>query len=245
MGTKKSFLFYYDWCDIFEPLSNEKKGELITAIIDFAKNEAEPGFSDLALQIAFNVIRNTVKRDVEKYNERCLKNAENIRKRWQKNTNEYERIRMDTNYTDKDKDKDTDTDKDKDKDKDKDTDTDTDTDKDNISFSSKTACVYSDDFLIFWSAYPKKVGKGEAFKQWKKARLSTRDKKDIITALDWQKKTDRWRSSNGRYVPNPATYISQRRWEDEPCENNGADITNPDRYNEGDVLPDFIMRGDY
>ena len=80
MGTKKSFLFYYDWCDIFEPLSNEKKGELITAIIDFFKNEEEPEFSDLALQIAFNVTRNTIKRDVEKYNERCLKNSENGKK---------------------------------------------------------------------------------------------------------------------------------------------------------------------
>lgn len=234
MGIKKSFLFYYDWCDIFEPLDNEKKGELITAIIDFVKSEKEPEFSDLALKIAFNVIRNTINRDVEKYNERCLKNAENIKKRWKKNTNEYDCIGMNTNYTDKDKKNDNDNDNDIDTDKDN-----------NISFSTKTVCAYSEDFLIFWKEYPKKVGKGEAFKQWKKAKLSEGDKKDISVALKWQKKSDRWRSSNGRYIPNPATYISQRRWEDEPCENNSADITNPDRYNEGDTLPDFIMKGEF
>lgn len=236
MGTKKSFLFYYDWENIFEPLDNEKKGELITAIIDFVKSENEPEFSDLALKIAFNVIRNTIKRDVEKYNERCLKNAENIKKRWKKNTNEYDCIGMNTNYTDKDNDKKNDNDNDKDNDND---------DDNNISFSAKTVCAYSEDFLIFWKEYPKKVGKGEAFKQWKKAKLSEGDKKDISVALKWQKKSDRWRSSNGRYIPNPATYISQRRWEDEPCENNSADITNPDRYNEGDTLPDFIMKGEF
>lgn len=234
MGIKKSFLFYYDWCDIFEPLDNEKKGELITAIIDFVKSEKEPEFSDLALKIAFNVIRNTINRDVEKYNERCLKNAENIKKRWKKNTNEYDCIGMNTNYTDKDKKNDNDNDNDIDTDKDN-----------NISFSTKTVCAYSEDFLIFWKEYPKKVGKGEAFKQWKKAKLSEGNKKDISVALKWQKKSDRWRSSNGRYIPNPATYISQRRWEDEPCENNSADITNPDRYNEGDTLPDFIMKGEF
>ena len=235
MGIKKSFLFYYDWCDIFEPLDNEKKGELITAIIDFVKSEKEPEFSDLALKIAFNVIRNTINRDVEKYNERCLKNAENIKKRWKKNTNEYDCIGMNTNYTDKDKDKDKDNDNDNDNDNDIDN---------NISFSAKTACVYSEDFLVFWKEYPKKVGKGEAFKQWKKAKLSQGDKKDILTALKWQKKSDRWRSSNGRYIPNPATYISQRRWEDEPS-GVEPDYTDPSRYTDGDVLPDFIMRGDY
>ena len=82
MGKKKSFLFYYDWCDVFEPLSNELKGELIDAIIKYANTGAEPEFENLALKISFNVIRNTIRRDTEKYELTCQRNAENIKKRW-------------------------------------------------------------------------------------------------------------------------------------------------------------------
>lgn len=95
------------------------------------------------------------------------------------------------------------------------------------------------------SEYPKKVGKGEAYKQWKKAKLTKSDNEAIFNSLKWQKKSDRWCDANGRYIPNPSTYISQRRWEDEPGYNHFADITDPNRYTDGDVLPDFILRGDY
>jgi hypothetical protein len=126
-------------------------------------------------------------------------------------------------------------------------DIDRDIEKDSISssFSSKTVCAYSDDFLEFWKEYPKKVGKGDAYKKWKKAKLTNTDKNDITNALNWQKKSDRWRDSNGRFIPNPSTYISQRRWEDEPDLNFSSDITDPGRYTDGDILPDFILRGDY
>ena len=68
---------------------------------------------------------------------------------------------------------------------------------------------YSDEFLQFYSAYPSKIGKGDAFKSWKKERPSL---PDVLKALSWQKETDKWR--NG-YIPNPSTYLNQRRWEDD------------------------------
>jgi hypothetical protein len=235
MKERKSFLFYYDWANIYEPLDDIRKAKLITATIRYAKDNTDTKFDDLTLKVIFNVIKDTIDRDSARYNERCLKNAENIKKRWNKNTNEYDRIQTNTNYTDidivKEIDKDTDTDK----------------EKDNISssFSSKTVCAYSDDFLEFRKEYPKKVGKGDAYKKWKKAKLTNTDKADITNALIWQKKSDRWRDSNGRFIPNPSTYISQRRWEDEPDLNFSSDITDPGRYTDGDILPDFILRGDY
>ena len=245
MGIKKSFLFYYDWENIFEPLDDWRKSKLVSATIKYAKYKLETEFSDLTLKVLFNVIRDTIDRDSERYDERCLKNSENGKKGGRpKKQMQIEETEKSKRLLKEPKKADIDIDTDIDRDIDRVIDRDIDTDN-NISFSAKTACVYSEDFLIFWSEYPKKVGKGEAFKQWKKAKLSEGDKKDILTALKWQKKSDRWRSSNGRYIPNPATYISQRRWEDEPCENNSADITNPDRYNEGDTLPDFIMKGEF
>ena len=38
----------------------------------------------------------------------------------------------------------------------------------------------------------------------------------MLAALDWQKQSDGWRRDSGRYIPNPATWLNARRWEDEP-----------------------------
>ena len=69
--------------------------------------------------------------------------------------------------------------------------------------------IYTEDFTIFWSAYPTKVGKDAAYKSWvkNKPRLD-----DVMYALSWQQNTDQWKRG---YIPNPATYLNQGRWKDE------------------------------
>ena len=69
-----------------------------------------------------------------------------------------------------------------------------------------------DGFEEFWQAYPKKVGKDAATKSWlkTKARID-----DVLPALEWQKESDQWRRNDGQYIPNPATYLNQGRWQDE------------------------------
>ena len=244
MKERKSFIFYYDWWDIFEPMTQIQKGDLLTGIYDYVRNGTEPKYSELGMQIAFNVIRNTLNRDSEKYERICKQRSEGIKKRWSVNREEYLSIDKNTSVTDNDNVNDNKNDNVNDNVNVNDNDTDNDIST-SSSFSSKTVCAYSDDFLEFWKEYPKKVGKGDAFKKWKKAKLTNTDKNDITNALNWQKKSDRWRDSNGRFIPNPSTYISQRRWEDEPDLNFNSDITDPSRYTDGDTLPDFILRGDY
>lgn len=68
-------------------------------------------------------------------------------------------------------------------------------------------------FEEFWQSYPKKVGKDAASKSWvkTKARID-----DVLKALEWQKESDQWRRNDGQYIPNPATYLNQGRWQDQP-----------------------------
>jgi len=73
--------------------------------------------------------------------------------------------------------------------------------------------VYTDDFLTFWDCYPKKVGKGGAFGAWNKAR-SKPPIADLVAAVERQSKSDQWKRDNGQYIPNPQTWLNQRRWED-------------------------------
>ena len=39
-----------------------------------------------------------------------------------------------------------------------------------------------------------------------------------MEALAKQKESDQWKSDSGKFIPNPATWINQRRWEDETGE---------------------------
>lgn len=73
------------------------------------------------------------------------------------------------------------------------------------------------EFDQFWKAYPKKKGKKAARKAWRLAR----DKPDlvaILNALAEQKKSKDWVKQGGEYIPHPATWLNQGRWEDEVTE---------------------------
>jgi hypothetical protein len=68
-------------------------------------------------------------------------------------------------------------------------------------------------FEKFWIAYPKKVGKGAAETAWKRAKINGK-LSDVLIAIENQKSSDQWKKDNGQFIPNPSTWINQRRWED-------------------------------
>jgi hypothetical protein len=68
------------------------------------------------------------------------------------------------------------------------------------------------NFETFWKRYPKKVGKDKALEVWKKKKPSI---DDVMFALSWQIESKQWQSESGKYIPNPATYLNQGRWQDE------------------------------
>jgi len=69
-------------------------------------------------------------------------------------------------------------------------------------------------FASFWQAYPKKTAKPAALLKFKSAKLKSGELDAILTDIEIRKQADDWTKENGKYVPNPATYLSQRRWED-------------------------------
>ena len=67
-------------------------------------------------------------------------------------------------------------------------------------------------FDAFWKAYPKKVGKEAARKAFGKVKKPI---ESLLTAIERQKCSDQWTKDNGQYIPNPATWLNQGRWDDE------------------------------
>jgi uncharacterized protein YdaU (DUF1376 family) len=73
-----------------------------------------------------------------------------------------------------------------------------------------------DPFSAFWAAYPRKVGKEAARKAWLRLPRPADTLRTVLAALQWQRESDQWTRDNGQFVPNPATYLRQQRWLDEP-----------------------------
>ena len=82
-----------------------------------------------------------------------------------------------------------------------------------LHLTKKTKSVWEDDFEKFWAAYPKKIGKATAKTAYIKLKLSI---ESVLRTLSWQRNTPQWKSEGGKYIPYPATYLNQGRYEDEP-----------------------------
>lgn len=100
--TKNSFVVYHNYREKLQNLTNAQIGKLFRAMLDYAIDGKIPELKGI-LDIAFQFIKVTMDEDLKKYNEKCNKNKENIKRRW--NTNVYERnkkIQTYTNDTDND-----------------------------------------------------------------------------------------------------------------------------------------------
>ena len=66
-------------------------------------------------------------------------------------------------------------------------------------------------FKIFWNLYPRKISEKES----KELFLNLSDK-DQIKAIKWIKKySDLWHKTNCKYIPNPANWIKNEKWNDD------------------------------
>jgi len=81
--------------------------------------------------------------------------------------------------------------------------------------SSNHSKLIEERFDAFWKAYPKKSGKGAAKKAFQRIAPAKELFEKIMTALDRAKVCDQWLKDGGQYIPNPATWLNQERWEDE------------------------------
>lgn len=77
--------------------------------------------------------------------------------------------------------------------------------------------AYSEAFETFWSVCPKKVGKDAAYRSWQKiGKRKGASPTQIVNAMVAQIKANHFRGNDGQdYLPNPATWLNQGRWQDE------------------------------
>lgn len=93
--NKKSFLLYCDIIHTIEKLSDEQAGKLLKHILRYV-NDLNPESEDVLTEIAFEPIKQNLKRDLIKYEEIKEKRSEagktGANKRWQNIANDSKRI---------------------------------------------------------------------------------------------------------------------------------------------------------
>ena len=191
---------FFDWIEQTEALEDDERGRLFVAILEYARSGAMP---DLAGResILFPVFKSQVDRDLEN----STAYAENGKKGGKtKNSSQTEPKLTKPNQSEPkrpNKEKEKEEDKEKDNDKDEE-----------ITAASPPTRAKSSDFDLFWRAYPKKVGKEAARKAFSRVKAPL---ESLLTAIERQKCGNQWTTENGRFIPNPATWLNQGRWEDE------------------------------
>jgi len=68
-------------------------------------------------------------------------------------------------------------------------------------------------FEQFWAAYPKKVARFDAERVFVEFHAKDR-MPEILAALEWQVKSADWKKEQGQYIPTPANYLRDGRWND-------------------------------
>lgn len=109
-NEKKSFLLYCDIIHTVEQLTDEQAGDLFRHILRYV-NDQDPQSDSVITKIAFEPIKQALKRDLDKYKSICERNSDNAKKRWDATASD--RIPKHTKNADIDIDIDIDIDKDR------------------------------------------------------------------------------------------------------------------------------------
>lgn len=87
---------------------------------------------------------------------------------------------------------------------------------------------HAEKFDRFWSAYPKKVSKGQAEKTFAKLNPDDALLADILAALDRARRTPQWVKSGGEFIPHASTWLNAKGWEDSlPVERPAPSMRDP------------------
>lgn len=219
MAEKKSFVLYLEYGEYFAELTDEQAGKVIKAIYAFEQGQELPEMSGAA-KIAFSAIRNQLVRDNERWEKKVECGKLGGRPKKSRENQEETKTKPNDNQSKTEAKP---------------------NDKQTKAYMNNELCIMSNElcnnppvvppegdgaepapkepkvtgFDEFWQSYPHKVGKKAALSAWKKLKPNAGLRAKIMESLQTQKSSHQWRRENGRYIPNPATWLNQGRWDDQ------------------------------
>lgn len=218
---RQSFIFHKEWAEAMKKLPKDVRVEVYDAIIEYGLSGTTSAALKPVADALFTVFRARLEADMKRYEEtvnrrreaglkggrafarKCEQNRAKQSKREQSranalidNDNDIDIVsnsnELDLNNIDKSNDL-----------------------SHCVSEKTQASDVIPPGFADFWSIYPKtrRVAKSACLKKWKLHKLEAVSAR-IIDDVKRQSKSEQWTKNDGAFVPMPATYINQRRWED-------------------------------
>ncbi len=80
---------------------------------------------------------------------------------------------------------------------------------------TKQSESYDSLFDRFYQSYPKKVGRPAALKAFVKFKPDNSLLATMLEAIEKQAQGEQWQKNDGQFIPNPATWLNQERWNDD------------------------------
>ena len=194
MGKRDGFYLYFDWEQPFDRLTDDELGKIVRAMMKYVKHGEQPptNFEGGAAFVADFVFPQIA---------RSIQYAENGAKGGKKTQSKPTVEPMvepmveplNININNKHKRKRT----------------------LNIVHHDEQETAQTNSFESFWKVYPKKQSKPTAQKAWDKLNPDAELTEAIINAVERAKMSRQWKERDGQYIPLPASYLNQRRWEDD------------------------------
>ena len=195
---------FVDYLDAVEPLGDDERGRLFTALMKYARTGEAPQLGGNE-RFLFPMMRAQVDRDKAELEALSKGRSEAGKKGAEAKASKAKQMKQKLAKPSKPS-------KDKDEDKDKDKDT-------SPPIPPAGGQDGGDDgdegFRGFWQAYPRRVGKGEAMAEWARLRPDGALQAAVLAAVAQHKGSAQWAQEGGRYIPAPARWLRERRWEDE------------------------------
>ncbi len=215
---RKYFCAYHSYLEAMEQLTDVECGRLFRACLLYSRTGEAPKLTGNE-RFVFPGMKSQIDRDRNKYKDKCEKNRRNgslggkatASERQQPAANAGERPPNAPRTPPKEKEKE----KDKEREKEKP--------------SPPTPQGEPTRFDAFWTAYPKKVGKDAARKAYLSRKPTQELHQRMLAAIAAQKQGDQWTREGGRFIPNPATWLNQGRWEDEVPKGSAGGASKPAR----------------
>jgi len=213
---KKSFVLYHDQFATIQKLSKEQKGDLLELFYLYNMGEELPE-RDPIVDIVFSMFESTFKRDNSKYLERCEKNKDNAKKRWDaKDANVCDRMQSDAKHADSDSGKIVTVVGDSDKEQKLSPPKVEDSPFYLTKKKKKLTGKRLESFERFWMAFDYKKGKPSAADAWVEIKELTDSLVNKICEAAKAEAVNRLESNKKGLTPKMAQgWISDRRWEDE------------------------------
>lgn len=188
-------------------LSDAEAGRLLKSLLHYING----GEDELLGQekLVFAMLKSQIDRDSASYAAFTDKQRENGKKggRPQKANAFSDNPKNPSLFSETQKSQEEEEEKDKDKDKDQEKDKD-------VTGAKAPSRARDGRFDVFWANYPRKVGKEAARKAFSRLNMTNELLSQMLSAIKQQCASPQWTKDNGQYIPNPATWLNQGRWED-------------------------------